>query len=83
MGFFKEFSGQKKFVRSLNTSTVLTPKKRNVEEKKDLRSISLQGSLCKILAKALANILRRVMGIASFSKCLCRRKANFRCILNC
>ena len=62
MDFFKEFYEKKKFVRSLNaTFLVLIPKKGNVEDIKDYRPISLLGSLYKILAKVLANRLRRVM----------------------
>ena len=62
MEFFKEFYEKKKFVRSLNaTFLVLIPKKGNVEDIKDYRPISLLGSLYKILAKVLANRLRRVL----------------------
>ena len=61
MDFFKEFY-EKKFVRSLNaTFLVLIPKKGNVEDIKDYRPISLLGGLYKILAKVLANRLRRVI----------------------
>ena len=61
MDFFKEFC-EKKFVRSLNvTFLVLIPKKGNVEDIKDYRPISLLGRLYKILAKVLANRLRRVI----------------------
>ena len=63
MGFFKEFHEQGKFVRSINaTFLVLIPKKQNVEDLKDLRSISLVGGLYKILAKVLANRIKRVLG---------------------
>ena len=62
MEFFKEFYEKKKFVRSLNaTFLVLIPKKGNVEDIKDYRPISLLRSLYKILAKVLANRLRRVL----------------------
>ena len=62
MNFFKEFYEKKKFVRNLNaTFLVLILKKGNVEDIKDYRPISLLGSLYKILAKVLANRLRRVM----------------------
>ena len=62
MDFFKEFYEKKKFVRSLNaTFLVLIPKKGNVEDIKDYRPISLIGGLYKILAKVLANKLRRVL----------------------
>ena len=49
-------------MRSLNaTFLVLIPKKGNVEDIKDYRPISLLGGLYKILAKVLANRLRRVI----------------------
>ena len=61
MDFFKEFY-EKKFVRSLNaTFLVLIPKMGNVEDIKDYKPISLLGGLYKILAKVLANRLRRVL----------------------
>ena len=60
MDFFEFY--EKKFVRSLNaTFLVLIPKKGNVEDIKDYMPISLLGGLYKILAKVLANRLRRVM----------------------
>ena len=63
LGFFKEFHEQGKFVRSINaTFLVLIPKKQNVEDLKDLRPISLVGGLYKILAKALANRIKNVLG---------------------
>ena len=63
MGFFKEFHEHGKFVRSINaTFLVLIPKKQNVEDLKDLRLISLVGGLYKILAKVLANRIKRVLG---------------------
>ena len=63
MGFFKEFYEQNKFVRSLNsTFLILIPKKGDAEDIKDFRPISLLGGLYKILAKVLANRLKRVVG---------------------
>ena len=63
LGFFKEFHEHGKFVRSINaTFLVLIPKKQNVEDLKDLRPISLVGGLYKILAKVLANRIKRVLG---------------------
>ena len=62
MDFFKEFFEQKKFVRSLNaTFLAMIPEKGNVEDIKDYKPISLLGGLYKILAKVLANRLRRVI----------------------
>ena len=63
MGLFKEFYEHKKFVRTLNTTfLVLIPKKGDVEDLKDLRPIILVGGLYKLLAKVLANRIKRVIG---------------------
>ena len=62
MGFFREFFQHNQFVKSLNaTFLVLVPKGSTVEDLKDLRPISLVGSLYKILSKVLANRIKRVM----------------------
>ena len=64
LGFFREFFEHNQFVKSLNaTFLVLVPKGRTVEDLKDLRPISLVGSLYKILSKVLANRIKRVMGL--------------------
>ena len=64
LGFFKEFFEHNQFVKSLNaTFLVLIPKGRTVKDLKDLRPISLVGSLYKILSKVLANRIKRVMGV--------------------
>ena len=64
MGFFREFFQNDQFVKSLNaTFLVLVPKGRTVEDLKDLRPISLVGSLYKILSKVLANRIKRVMSL--------------------
>ena len=63
MGFFKDFHDQGKFIKSINASfLVLIPKKGGAEDLKDFRPISLVGSLYKLLAKVLANRLKKVMG---------------------
>ena len=63
MGFFKDFFEHNKFVRNLNsTFLVLIPKKENAVDIKDFRPISLVGGLYKVLAKVLANMLKRVVG---------------------
>ncbi|RVW91675.1 LINE-1 reverse transcriptase-like [Vitis vinifera] len=63
MGFFKEFHERGRFVRSLNsTFLVLIPKKAGAEDLRDFRQISLVGGLYKLLAKVLANRLKKVMG---------------------
>ena len=63
MGFFAEFQNSSHFERSLNsTFIVLIPKKGGTDNLKDFRPISLVGSLYKILAKVLANRLKRVVG---------------------
>ena len=62
MGFFREFVQHNQFVKSLNaTFLVLVPKGSTVKDLKDLRPISLVGSLYKILSKVLANRIKRVM----------------------
>ena len=62
-GFFREFHEGGKFVKSLNaTFLVLVPKKGCAEDLKDFRSISLVGSLYKLLAKVLTNRLKKVKG---------------------
>ena len=64
MGFFREFFQNDQFVKSLNTTfLVLVPKGRSVEDLKDLRPISLVGSLYKILSKVLANRIKRVLSL--------------------
>ncbi|RVW66488.1 Transposon TX1 uncharacterized 149 kDa protein [Vitis vinifera] len=51
-----------RFVKSLNAAfLVLVPKKGGAEDLKDFRLISLVGSLYKLLAKVLANRLKKVM----------------------
>ena len=63
LGFFKDFFERGKFVRSLNTTfLVLIPKKRWAEDLSDFRPISLVGGLYKLLAKVLANRLKKVVG---------------------
>ena len=62
MGFLKEFYEYGRFVRSLNsTFLVLIPKKAIAEDLRDFRPISLVGSLFKMLAKVLANRLKKVV----------------------
>ena len=62
MGFMKEFHEHGRFVRSLNsTFLVLTPKKPDAEDLKDFRPISLIGGLYKLLAKVLANRIKKVV----------------------
>ena len=64
MGFFRELFEHNQFVKSLNAIfLVLVPKGSTIEDLKDLRPISLVGSLYKILSKVLANIIKRVMGL--------------------
>ena len=62
-GFFRDFHERGRFVKSLNaTFLVLVPKKGGVEDLKDFRPISLVGNLYKLLAKVLANRIKKVMG---------------------
>ncbi|RVW28422.1 Transposon TX1 uncharacterized 149 kDa protein [Vitis vinifera] len=63
MGFFKEFHERGRFVKSLNaTFLVLVLKRGGAKDLKDFRPISLVGSLYKLLAKVLANRIKKVMG---------------------
>ena len=63
MEMFKEFYDRNVFLKSLNnTSLVLIPKKGGVEDLGDFRPISLLGGLYKLLAKLLANRLKKVRG---------------------
>ena len=63
VGFFRELFEHHRFVKSLNAMFLaLIPKKCNVEDFKDLRPIGLVGGLYKILAKVMANGIKRVMG---------------------
>ena len=70
LGFFDEFYTQGTFAYSLNTTFVtLILKKQNALDIRDFRPISLIGSVYKILAKVLANRLRRVLdGLVSKSQ---------------
>ena len=62
MDLFKDFHERGRFGRSLNsTILVLIPKKGGAEDLKDFRPISLVGSVYKLIAKVLANRLKKVM----------------------
>lgn len=63
MQLFEQFHMQNSMTHSLNaTFLVLIPKKGGAGDVNDFKPISLLGSLCKLLAKVLANRLKRVMG---------------------
>ena len=70
MGFFDEFFEKGTFAYSLNATFVtLIPKKQNALNIWDFCPISLIGSVYKILAKVLANRLRKVLaGLVSESQ---------------
>ena len=61
MRMFKEFFETGEFVKNLNTTFLVLVPKGGAEELKEFRSISLVGSLYKLIAKVLANRLKRVM----------------------
>ena len=62
MVVFKDFFVSGKFMKSLNsTFIVMVPKKEGAYDFKDFRPISLVGSLYKLIAKVLANKLKKVM----------------------
>ncbi|KAK3189922.1 hypothetical protein Dsin_029483 [Dipteronia sinensis] len=62
MNFMKEFHNDWSMVKDVNrTHVVLIPKVGRPETIKDFRPISLVSSMYKILAKVLANRLRKVM----------------------
>ena len=62
MDLFKDFHERGKFGKGLNsTFLALIPKRRGAEDLKDFRPISLVGSLYKLIAKVLANRLKKVM----------------------
>ena len=63
MEMFKDFHKQSSFLKSFNTTfLVLIPKKGGAEDLGDFRPISLLGGLYKLLAKVLANRLKKVIG---------------------
>ena len=70
MQMFEELHVQNVVFRNLNaTFLVLIPKKEGASDVQDFRPISLMGSLYKIMAKVLANRLKRVMGkVVSYSQ---------------
>ncbi|RVW27506.1 LINE-1 reverse transcriptase-like [Vitis vinifera] len=62
MELFKEFFEYGSFAKSLNTTFLtLIPKKGGADDLGDFRPISLLGSLYKLLAKVLANRLKKVL----------------------
>ena len=63
IGFLKKCHEHDIFVRSLNsTFMVFIPKKVGAEDLRDFRPISLVGGLYKLLAKVLANRIKKVVG---------------------
>ena len=62
MDLFKEFFDKKSFAKSLNTTfLVLIPKEGGADDLGDFKPISLLGGLYKLLAKVLANRLKKVL----------------------
>ena len=59
MGMFRDFFSNGKFVRSINsTFLVSSQRKGGIEDLMDFRPISLVGSLYKLLSEVLANDLK-------------------------
>ena len=62
MGVFMDFFVTGKFVKSLNSTFIVTvTKKEGADNFKDFRPINLVASLYKLIAKVLANKLKKVM----------------------
>jgi hypothetical protein len=62
MAVFAEFHDGGKFVKCINSTFIsLIPKTHGAKEIKDFRPISLVGGIYKIIAKVLANRMRKVM----------------------
>ena len=62
LAMFEEFYQHNKFEKSLNATFIaLIPKKNGASNIRDFKTISLVGSVYKILAKALANRLKVVL----------------------
>jgi tripartite-type tricarboxylate transporter receptor subunit TctC len=62
MEVFQDFHTHSKFVKSINaTFLALIPKKFGAVDLKDFRPISLVSGVYKIIAKVLANRLRKVV----------------------
>ena len=73
MNVFHIFHAHVVFEKSLNaTFLALIPKKIDIVDVKDFQPISLVGGLYKIIAKVLANRMRRVVH-SLISECLCER----------
>lgn len=64
---FREFHRNGTFTKSLNnTFLVLIPKKGGAEDLKDFHTIGLVGSVYKLIAKMLANRLKKGVGKVVF-----------------
>ena len=62
LALFEEFYQHNKFEKSFNATFIaLIPKKNDASNIRDFRPISLVGSVYKILAKVLANLLKEVL----------------------
>ena len=73
MNVFHIFHAHVVFEKSLNaTFLALIPKKIDIVDVKDFQPISLVGGLYKIIAKVLANRMRRMVH-SLISECLCER----------
>ena len=62
MNMIKDFHNTGIFVKSLNTTFIVLIPKKEAEDLKDFKPISLVGSVYKWIAKVLANRLKWVVG---------------------
>lgn len=63
LAVFNDFYRTGSFVHLINTSVlVIIPKVVDVENIKDFRSISVVGSVCKLISKVLAKRMTKVLG---------------------
>ena len=81
LGFFWDFHEEDRFVKSLNAIFLtFVPRKGGAEDLKGFRSISLVGSLYKLLANRLKKVMDKVI---MDPKMLLWRQTDIRCSFDC